>query len=102
MSQATAENVQAQTTRTNGLLVRLTMIVGSHTTVDLFAAIVPPLIGVLQVRCELTPQQAAWLLGVGSLSSGLSQPISAWLSDRFDSRLFGAAGLALAAICLSC
>ena len=102
MSQATAENVQAQTTRTNGLLVRLTAIVGSHTTVDLFAAIVPPLIGVLQVRCELTPQQAAWLLGVGSLSSGLSQPISAWLSDRFDSRLFGAAGLALAAICLSC
>jgi MFS family permease len=32
----------------------------------------------------------------------LSQPISAWLSDRFDSRLFGAAGLALAAVCLSC
>ncbi len=102
MSQATAENVQAQTTRTNGLLVRLATIVGSHTTVDLFAAIVPPLYGVLQVRCELTPQQAAWLLGVGSLSSGLSQPISAWLSDRFDSRLFGAAGLALAAVCLSC
>ncbi|MEE8156282.1 MAG: MFS transporter [Phycisphaerales bacterium] len=102
MSQATAENVQARTNRTNGLLVRLTTIVGSHTTVDLFAAIVPPLIGVLQVRCELTPQQAAWLLGVGSLSSGLSQPISAWLSDRFDSRLFGAAGLALAATCLSC
>ena len=102
MSQATAENVQAQMTRTNGLLVRLATIVGSHTIVDLFAAIVGPLIGVLQIRCELTPQQTAWLLGVGSLSSGLSQPISAWLSDRFDSRLFGAAGLALAAICLSC
>ena len=102
MSQATAENVQVQATRTNGLLLRLTAIVGSHTTVDLFAAIVPPLIGVLQVRCHLEPQQAAWLLGVGSLSSGISQPISAWLSDRFDSRLFGAAGLVLAATCLSC
>jgi len=102
MSQATAENVQVQSIRTNSLLLRLTAIVGSHTTVDLFAAIVGPLIGVLQVRCELTPQQTAWLLGVGSLTSGLSQPISAWLSDRFDSRLFGAAGLVLAATCLSC
>lgn len=102
MTQAAAENVQAQTTRPDGLLRRLATIVGSHTTVDLFAAIVPPLYGVLQVRCDLTPQQAAWLLGVGSLSSGLSQPISAWLSDRFDSRLFGAAGLAMAAVCLSC
>ncbi len=102
MSQATAENVQVRSIRTNGLLLRLTAIVGSHTTVDLFAAIVGPLIGVLQVRCELTPQQAAWLLGIGSLSSGISQPISAWLSDRFDSRLFGAAGLMLAATCLSC
>ncbi len=71
MSTATAENVQAQTTRTNGLFLRLTAIVSSHTTVDLFAAIVGPLIGVLQVRCHLEPQQAAWLLGIGSLSHAL-------------------------------
>ena len=66
-------------TRTNGLFLRLATIVGSHTTVDLFAAIVGPLIGVLQIRCELTPQQTAWLPCLGLLSSGLTQPISSLL-----------------------
>ncbi len=88
-------------TSRNGVLTRLGAIIGSHTAVDMFAAFTPPLIGVLQVRCELTDQQTAWLLGIGSLSSGLSQPISAWISDRLDSRLLGAIGLALAAVCLS-
>ena len=42
------------------------------------------------------------MLGIGALTSGLSQPWGAWISDRTDSRLFGALGLLLAAVCLSC
>lgn len=81
---------------------RLGAILVSHTAVDVYSAFVPPLIGVLQVRCHLEESQAAWLYGVGSLSSGLSQPIGAWISDHTDSRLFGALGLLLSAVCLSC
>ena len=57
------------------LPARLGTILVSHTLVDVYAALVPPLIGVLQVRCELTDVQKAWLLGIGSLASGLSQPL---------------------------
>lgn len=70
--------------------------------VDVYAGFIPPLIGVLQVRCDLTAWQAASLLSLGPLVSGLSQPLFAWLTDHTDSRLFGSAGLAVAAACLSC
>lgn len=85
----------------NGVVARLGAVITCHGAVDVYAAIVPPLIGILQVRCDLTRPQAAWLLGLGSLASGLCQPLSAWLSDRLDTRLFGPIGLAIAAICLS-
>lgn len=85
----------------NSLVARLSTLIASHATVDVYAAFVPPLIGVLQVRCDMTRQQAAWLLGIGSLTSGFSQPLAAWLADRTDSRLFGALGLAMSAVCLS-
>lgn len=80
---------------------RLGVILISHAAVDVFSAFVPPIVGVLQVRASLSDAEAAWLIGIGSLFSGLSQPLSAWLSDRFDSRRFGMIGLAVAAICLS-
>jgi MFS family permease len=89
------------TTAPNGVIARLGAVITCHSAVDVYAAIVPPLIGVLQIRCDLTRPQAAWLLGLGSLASGLCQPFAAWLSDRFDTRLFGPIGLAIAAICLS-
>lgn len=101
MTQAVAEQVKSQQSQSKAVLAQLAMIISSHLVVDLFSAIVGPLILVLQIRCDLTANQTAWLLGIGSLSSGLSQPFSAWLSDRLDSRLFGALGLAMAAICLS-
>jgi FSR family fosmidomycin resistance protein-like MFS transporter len=80
---------------------RLGLLLASHTLVDVYAAFVPPLLGVLEVRCQLDPAQTAWLLGIGSLTSGLSQPLSAWLGDRVDSRIFGGLGLAMAAVCIS-
>jgi FSR family fosmidomycin resistance protein-like MFS transporter len=80
---------------------RFGMVVFSHPVLDAYAGFVTPLVGVLQVRCELSEGQAASLLGIGALTSGLSQPLFAWLTDRIDSRAFGSIGLAVAAACLS-
>jgi FSR family fosmidomycin resistance protein-like MFS transporter len=103
----TSANPQPQARRSRDstptrLRTRIGVLLVSHTTVDVYSAFLPPLLGLLEVRCRLSPQQTALLLGVGSLSSGLSQPLAAWLSDRIDSRWFGALGLLLAAVCLSC
>jgi FSR family fosmidomycin resistance protein-like MFS transporter len=84
-----------------GVRARLGIILCAHTMVDIYAALVPPLLGVLEIRCHLEPRQTALLLGIGSLSSGLSQPLSAILGDWLDSRVCGAAGLLLAGVCLS-
>jgi len=79
----------------------LGVVTGSHLLVDVYAAIVPPIVGVLQVRTGSTAAQVAWLSGLGSLASGLCQPVLAWVSDRTDSRIYIGLGLALAAVCLS-
>jgi FSR family fosmidomycin resistance protein-like MFS transporter len=81
---------------------RLATVVASHPILDAYAGFVPPLIGLLQVRCDLTAWQAASLLSIGPLTSGFCQPVLAWLSDLVDSRLVGSAGLVVAAVCLSC
>jgi MFS transporter, FSR family, fosmidomycin resistance protein len=96
-----ASSVEAIEPERAGLGARLAAVVVSHTLVDVYSAFLPPLLAVLEVRCKLTAVQTAWLLGIGSLTSGLSQPIAAWLSDRIDSRVCGSLGLALAAVCLS-
>ncbi len=88
--------------RPSRIKTRLGLILGAHVVIDVYSAYVPPLLGMLEVRCHLSPAQTAMILGLGSVSSGLSQPLSAWLSDRTDSRMFGGLGLLLAAICLSC
>lgn len=75
-------------------------ILAAHVAVDWYAAMVPAILGLLEVHCHLHPSQTAWLFGIGSLSSGLSQPICAWLSDRYDWRGFGGLGLLLAAVFL--
>lgn len=98
----TTSPVAAAAPPVNGLVTRLSAIVVAHTLVDIYSAFLPPLLGVLEIRCKLTPAQTAWLLGIGSIASGVSQPIAAWLSDRIDSRIFGAIGLLVAAVCLSC
>lgn len=84
------------------LRARLGLVHLSHTAVDTYSAFVPPIVLLLEVRCELTRSQTAIIVGLGSLTSGLTQPIAAWLSDRFDSRVFAPLGLVLAAVCLSC
>ncbi len=73
-------------------------LLAAHVAVDWYAAMVPSILGLLEVHCHLRPSQTAWLFGIGSLSSGLSQPLCAWLSDRYDWRGFGGLGVMLAAV----
>ena len=69
-----------------------------HFIVDTYSSIVGPLIGVIENEYGMLPQWAALLLGLGSIVSGMSQPIFAWISDKTGSRSFGAIGIVLAAL----
>ncbi len=69
-----------------------------HAVVDAFSALVPASLGLLEVRVGMTAQQSAWLLGLGSLCSGLAQPICAVVSDRRNTRRLGILGVALASL----
>lgn len=75
-------------------------IFAGHLAVDFYATIVPSTLGVLEIRCHLQPSQTAWLLGIGAFCSGISQPICAWISDRYHWYGFGGLGLVLAALLL--
>lgn len=77
---------------------RLAVVCLSHGVVDFFSAIVVPLLSVLEGRLEMTHAQGALLVAVGSLASGLVQPVVAWLADRHDTRLLGTLGFAVAAV----
>ncbi|MGI9014636.1 MAG: MFS transporter [Phycisphaerales bacterium] len=80
---------------------RMMTVIAAHSAVDVYSAYLPPILLILSNRASLTDAQAAWLLGTGSLASGLSQPISAWISDHLDSRAFATIGLVIGAVCLS-
>lgn len=83
------------------LRTRIGVVVASHPVLDAYAGYVPPILGLLQLRCGLTARQAALLLAIAPLVSGLSQPLCAAIADRSDSRRLGAIGLALAAVAMS-
>lgn len=68
-----------------------------HFAVDTYSSIVAPLIGVVQTEFRMRPQWAANLLGIGSVFSGLAQPLFAWISDRTGTRIYGPLGVLLAA-----
>lgn len=84
--------------RTTGLTLPVLVVLVSHFAIDAYAAIVPAILGLIEVHYHLTPTQAAQLLGLGSFCSGLAQPISALISDHLDSRLLGALGVATASV----
>ena len=76
-------------------------IIVAHFMMDIFSSMVPASLGIIQERWQLSDRQSAWFLGVGSLVSGLAQPMFAWLSDRTDNRVFGGLGLAISAVMIS-
>ena len=70
----------------------------SHYLVDVYSSVVPPLIGVVQTEFGMQSATAAMLLGMGSICSGLAQPLFAWVSDRTGTRVFGALGVLFACV----
>jgi MFS transporter, FSR family, fosmidomycin resistance protein len=66
-----------------------------HLFVDSLATLVPACLGLIEVRSGLTPVQSAWLMGLGTLTSGLAQPICAIISDRLRTRVLSAVGIIL-------
>lgn len=78
------------------------MLLLGHVCVDIYSFSIPSSLGVIEKIYQLTPMQSAWLLGIGSLTSGLAQPLFAWLSDVTNKRFFGGLGLAITAIFICC
>ncbi len=70
----------------------------AHLVVDGLATLLPASLGLIEIRSQLTPEQAAWLLGLGSLTSGLAQPLCALFSDRLRTRSLTVVGILLGGI----
>ncbi len=76
------------------------VITSSHALVDVFPMFITSLMIVLQARLALTGWQETVVWVATPVFSGLFQPLFAWLGDRYDTRLAGPAGLAVAAVCI--
>lgn len=74
---------------------------GAHTIVDFFSFVLISLMPLLSVRLDLDKPEKAMVIGLGSVTSGLIQPIVAVLSDRHDSRLLGTLGMLVAVVAIS-
>ena len=74
---------------------RIAAIVITHSAVDFFSYFLIPILTVLEGRLSLTPTQGAILVGVGSISSGLIQPLVALISDKYKTPWPGVLGMLL-------
>lgn len=79
---------------------RAGVVAGSHTVVDLFSAVVIPIVSVLVGRVGGSPEFQALLIASGSLASGLIQPVLAWLGDKLDTRWFGTLGFGVCVLAI--
>ncbi|GAB4385477.1 MAG: MFS transporter [Phycisphaerales bacterium] len=73
----------------------------AHTIVDFFSFVLIALMPLLAARLDLDQPQKAMVIGLGSVASGLIQPIVAVLSDRHDSRVLGTIGMLVAVVAIS-
>jgi len=80
---------------------RYWVVTASHLVADLYPPFVLSLAVALTADLGLSKRQMALLFAFNPIASGLSQPVFAWITDRFDTRVFGPLGLAICAICLS-
>jgi MFS transporter, FSR family, fosmidomycin resistance protein len=83
-------------------LGRLATVIFAHGVIDWLSAIVIPILSYLEGRVEMTPTQGATLIAVGSIASGLIQPMVALISDKHDTRWAGTAGLIAAVLAIGC
>lgn len=75
--------------------------IGVHFVIDAFSFVVVALLPLLVVTLSIPTKQKAILLGIGSVSSGVIQPVVAWFSDRFDTRLLSTTGFVVAVLAIS-
>lgn len=88
-----AETVSAPRTR-------LATTIGAHSVVDAFSFTVIPLMPLLREHLDLSLTQGAVVLAAGGISSGLIQPLVAWLGDKHDTRLIGTLGFLVAVLAI--
>ena len=79
---------------------RFPTVVFAHAVTDFLSFVIIPLMTLLEDRAHFTHAQGAVLLGVGSVSSGVIQPLAALVSDRYDTRWLGTLGLVMASIAI--
>ncbi len=79
---------------------RASSAIGAHTVIDTFSFVLIALMPVFATRLDLSDKQAALLLGVGSVTSGVIQPIVAWASDRLNTRSLGTIAMVIAVVCI--
>ncbi len=84
-----------------GVFSRLAIISISHAAVDFISVILIPIIAVIEGRVGLTEKEGAILFGVGSIASGVIQPIAAWVTDKYNTRVIGPLGLLLGILAYS-
>ena len=81
---------------------RVSAVIATHFVIDAFSFMIIAMIPSLVIMLQIPTHQKALLLGVGSVASGLIQPVVAWFSDRFDTRLLGSVGFVVAVLAISC
>jgi MFS family permease len=79
---------------------RFWAVVACHAVTDFLSFVIIPLMSVLEKRASFSQEEKALLLALGSVASGVIQPIVALVSDRFDTRWLGTLGLVVAAIAI--
>lgn len=79
---------------------RATITIGTHFVVDVFSFVGVSLMPLLAVMLGMGTEQKALLLALGSLCSGVVQPVVAWVSDKYDTRAIGTLGFVVAVLCI--
>lgn len=87
-------------TATTRPAIRAGITIGTHFLVDVFSFVGVSLMPLLAVTVGMGTEQKALLLALGSLCSGVVQPVVAWVSDRFDTRAVGTLGFVVAVLCI--
>jgi len=75
-------------------------LISSHAMVDVFPVMFATLLWPLRERLSLTPGQLTFVMMATPIFSGLCQPLFAWLTDKYNTRLCGPVGLAIGAMCI--
>lgn len=82
------------------VVLRAVVTIVTHFVVDVFSFVGVALLPLLAVMLDLRTEQKALLLALGSLFSGAIQPVVAWASDKFDTRVLGTLGFVVAVLCI--